>query len=356
MSSDNVDIIREEIKVVEEKLSAGGLSPEDIKNLSKKHAKYKEIIDLQDKIDSLSEEIIQVNKVTRDSDEELAEMAELEKIELEAKKIKTEKQLRLILLPPDPYDVKNVFLEIRAGVGGDESALFAADLMRAYIKFISDMGWKHEIRDINNTGLKGIKTVAIYIKGENAYSWFKCEIGVHRVQRVPQTEASGRVHTSTITVAVMPELDDVEITIDAKDLKIDTYRSGGAGGQNVNKVETAVRITHLPSGIITQCQQERSQGQNKMKAMQMLSNKLAFIAKEEQSKSLSDERKKQVGKADRSQKIRTYNFPQNRITDHRLQVSWHNIEEIMEGEIKDMLLQIRLSLAAQEEERQKNNG
>ena len=341
---------------MEEKLSAGGLSPEDIKNLSKKHAKYKEIIDLQDKIDSLSEEIIQVNKVTRDSDEELAEMAELEKIELEAKKIKTEKQLRLILLPPDPYDVKNVFLEIRAGVGGDESALFAADLMRAYIKFISDMGWKHEIRDINNTGLKGIKTVAIYIKGENAYSWFKCEIGVHRVQRVPQTEASGRVHTSTITVAVMPELDDVEITIDAKDLKIDTYRSGGAGGQNVNKVETAVRITHLPSGIITQCQQERSQGQNKMKAMQMLSNKLAFIAKEEQSKSLSDERKKQVGKADRSQKIRTYNFPQNRITDHRLQVSWHNIEEIMEGEIKDMLLQIRLSLAAQEEERQKNNG
>jgi len=232
---DNVDKIREEIKLVEEKLSAGNLTPEDIKNLSKKHAKYKQIIDLQDKIESLSKEIIQVNKVTKDTDEELAEMAELEKIELEAKKIKLGKDLRLILLPPDPYDSKNVFLEIRAGVGGDESSLFAANLMRVYLKFISDMGWKHEIRDINNTGLKGIKTATIYIKGDNAYSWFKCEIGVHRVQRVPQTEASGRVHTSTITVAVMPELDDVEINIDPKDLKMDTYRAGGAGGQNVNK-------------------------------------------------------------------------------------------------------------------------
>ncbi len=355
MIEDNVDKIREEIKLVEEKLSAGNLTPEDIKNLSKKHAKYKQIIDLQDKIESLSKEIIQVNKVTKDTDEELAEMAELEKIELEAKKIKLGKDLRLILLPPDPYDSKNVFLEIRAGVGGDESSLFAANLMRVYLKFISDMGWKHEIRDINNTGLKGIKTATIYIKGDNAYSWFKCEIGVHRVQRVPQTEASGRVHTSTITVAVMPELDDVEINIDPKDLKMDTYRAGGAGGQNVNKVETAVRITHEPSGVITQCQQERSQGQNRMKAMQMLRSKLAIMAKEEQAKSLSDERKKQVGKADRSQKIRTYNFPQNRITDHRLQTSWHNIDEIMEGDIKDMLLQIRLGLAA-EEERQKTNG
>jgi peptide chain release factor 1 len=352
---DNVDKIREEIKLVEEKLSAGNLTPEDIKNLSKKHAKYKQIIDLQDKIESLSKEIIQVNKVTKDTDEELAEMAELEKIELEAKKIKLGKDLRLILLPPDPYDAKNVFLEIRAGVGGDESSLFAANLMRVYLKFILDMGWKHEIRDINNTGLKGIKTATIYIKGENAYSWFKCEIGVHRVQRVPQTEASGRVHTSTITVAVMPELDDVDVTIDTKDLKIDTYRAGGAGGQNVNKVETAVRITHEPSGVITQCQQERSQGQNRMKAMQMLRNKLAIMAKEERTKSLSDARKKQVGDAGRSQKIRTYNFPQNRITDHRLQMSWHNIDEIMEGDIKEMLLQVRLGLAA-EEERQKTNG
>ncbi|MBU2529492.1 MAG: PCRF domain-containing protein, partial [Elusimicrobia bacterium] len=270
MSADNVDKIREEIKLVEQELSASNLTPEYIKNLSKKHAKYKQIIQLQDEIDSLSKEIIGVNKVTRDNDEELAEMAELEKIELEAKKIKVEKQLRLILLPCDPYDTKNVFLEIRAGVGGDESSLFAADLMRLYIRFISDMGWKHEIRDINSTGLKGIKNATLYIKGENAYSWLKCEIGVHRVQRVPQTEASGRVHTSTITVAVMPELDDVEVTIEAKDLKIDTYRAGGAGGQNVNKVSTAVRLKHKPTGIVVECQQERSQYQNRMLAEELL--------------------------------------------------------------------------------------
>ncbi|MCG2725486.1 MAG: peptide chain release factor 1 [Elusimicrobia bacterium] len=348
MSDDNIDKMREELKLVEEKLSAGNLSAEDIKNLSKKHAKCKQIVELEDKIEFLSKEIIQIDKVIKDDDEELAAMAMIEKHELEDEKAEIEKQLRLILLPPDPYDAKNVFLEIRAGVGGDESSLFAAVLMRLYIRFISSMGWKYEIRDVNNTGLKGIKNATLYIKGENAYSWLKCEIGVHRVQRVPQTEASGRVHTSTITVAVMPELDDVQVTIEAKDLKIDTYRAGGAGGQNVNKVETAVRITHLPSGIITQCQQERSQGQNKMKAMHLLQAKLALAAKEEQSKSLSDERKKQVGKADRSQKIRTYNFPQNRITDHRLQTSWHNIDEIMEGEIKDMLLQIRLGLAGEE--------
>ena len=349
MLEEDLSAIRREFAEIEARLSSGGLKPEEIEKFSRRHAVCRQLLDTEAALGKALKEAEDTRQMLSSTDREIAEMAAAELPALEAAAASLGKKLKLLIIPPDPADSKNIFLEIRAGVGGDESALFAADLLRMYTRFAQTMGWQAELRDLSATGLKGIKNAVLYISGQDVYALMKYEGGVHRVQRVPLTEASGRIHTSTVTVAIMHEVDEVEIKIEAKDLKMDTYRSSGAGGQNVNKVETAVRITHIPSGIITACQEERSQGKNRAKAMAMLAAKLAQASEEAQAKANAGARNSQVGTGDRSEKIRTYNFPQNRVTDHRVQISWHNLEAIMEGEIKDMLEEIRLELTKEKE-------
>ncbi|HOJ38411.1 MAG TPA: peptide chain release factor 1 [Ignavibacteriales bacterium] len=277
-------------------------------------------------------------------DPELVQLAKEEIPFLKEQIEKMEEEIKILLLPKDPDDDKNAIVEIRAGTGGEEAALFVADLFRMYSRYAEKRGWGLEVLDINETGgLGGIKEVVFLLKGENVYGDMKFESGVHRVQRVPETEASGRVHTSAVTVAVLPEVDDVEVNIDQKDLIIDVYRAGGHGGQNVNKVETAIRITHIPTGIVVTCQDERSQLKNRMKAMKVLASKLYDMAQREQNKEISEQRKSMVGSGDRSEKIRTYNFPQNRITDHRIGLSLYNLTDAMDGEIDEIIQQLKLA-------------
>jgi peptide chain release factor 1 len=277
------------------------------------------------------------------SDPELKAMAQEEYETLTAKLAQLEEELKLLIVPQDPNDTKNFIMEIRAGTGGEEAALFAADLYRMYTRFAERKGWKVELLDWNETGKGGFKEIVFSVSGEGAYGLMKYESGVHRVQRVPETEAQGRVHTSAASVVVLPEVEDVEIEINPADLQIDTYRSGGKGGQNVNKVETAVRITHRPSGIVVACQQERSQFQNRERAMKMLRAKLYEIKMSEQNASVAAQRKSMIKSGDRSDKIRTYNFPQNRVTDHRIGLTLYNLSGIIDGALDDMIEKLRVA-------------
>ena len=279
-------------------------------------------------------------KTLLDAGSEDADFRELLREELETAKAGKERiseELRVLLLPRDPNDEKNVIIEIRGGAGGEEAALFAADLFRMYSMYAESKHWKTEIANINETEIGGIKEVSFVIEGEGAYSRLKFESGVHRVQRVPDTEASGRIHTSTVTVAVLPEMDEVDFEINPADLQIDTYRSSGAGGQHVNKTESAIRITHLPTGTVVECQDERSQYKNKDRAMKILASRLYEAERQKQAAAVAAERKSQVGTGDRSERIRTYNCPQGRVTDHRIGLTLYKIEQIMNGDLDELL-------------------
>ena len=270
-------------------------------------------------------------------DKDLKELLELEIEECKEKVEELNEQLKILLLPKDPNDDKNVIIEIRAGAGGEEAALFGNSLFRMYSMYSENRGWKPEVLSINETGLGGIKEISFMITGEGAYSRFKFESGVHRVQRVPETESGGRIHTSTVTVAVLPEAEEVDIAIDPTDLQIDTYRSSGAGGQHVNKTESAIRITHLPTGTVVECQDERSQHKNRERAMKILRSRLLEAEREKQNAEIADERRSQVGTGDRSERIRTYNFPQGRVSDHRIGLTLYRIEVIMNGDLDEII-------------------
>ena len=337
---DNLAEIKINFKDLEAKIS----DPEIMKNMDnwqklvREHADLKPIIEKYDKYDNaiktISEDKAMLNE---DIDSEMKEMLKEEISSLENDIERYEEDLKVLLLPKDPNDHKNVFLEIRAGAGGDEAGLFAGELLRMYQMFADNQGWKSEIMEIQDQGVGGIKEAIMMIKGEGAFSKLKYESGVHRVQRVPTTESSGRIHTSAATVAVLPEADDVDIDIDQKDIRVDVFRSSGHGGQSVNTTDSAVRITHIPTGIVVSCQDEKSQLKNKDKAMKILKSRLYDLMLEEQNKDIADARKSQVGSGDRSERIRTYNIPQGRVTDHRINLTLYRLQDFLDGNIEEML-------------------
>lgn len=343
---EKLEKIKERYELVNQQLSDPAVISDRKKmiTLGKERSELEEIVQVYQNykniLDNLTgnKEIIDANE-----DAELVEMAEMELEDLNKQKEKLEEEIKIILLPKDPNDDKSVIIEIRAGTGGEEAALFAGDLFRMYTRFAENKGWKTEIIDINDTGIGGIKEVVFSLDGPNVYGDLKFESGVHRVQRVPETEGSGRVHTSAASVAVLPEAEDVQVEINPADLKIDVFRSGGAGGQSVNKLETAIRITHLPTKIVVSCQDERSQLKNKNKAMKVLKARLYDLELKKHNDQISAKRKSMVGSGDRSDKIRTYNFPQNRITDHRIGLTLYNLSNIVEGELTELIEQIKLA-------------
>lgn len=310
----------------------------DYINLSKELSNLEPIVKKYKELKDVRKKITEAKEILRDSkDEELKALAEDELRELDKKEENLLKELKLLLIPKDPNDEKDIFLEIRAGTGGQEASLFAQDLFRMYYRFAERKGWKVEIMDQSVSDIGGIKEVIMSIKGKRVWSHLKWESGVHRVQRVPKTESSGRIHTSTATVAVLPQVDEVEVQIDPKDLKIEAFGASGPGGQNVNRNYTAIRVTHIPTGIVVSCQDEKSQHRNKEKALRILRARLYEIAEREQREKMSEDRRRQVGTGERAEKIRTYNFTQGRVTDHRINLTFYKLDAILDGELDELI-------------------
>ena len=313
--------------------------PSQIQKLNKERAEMAAQANLYREYCALLKHLVEAEEMLGDARVEsgVKDLAREELKELEARRAELDTRARDLLIPKDPRDDKNTFVEVRAGTGGDEAALFAAELVRMYSRYAERRRWRVEAMDSNVTEIGGVKEAVLLIEGKGAYSRFKHESGVHRVQRVPATEASGRIHTSTVTVAVMPEVEEVDVQINADDLKIDTFCSSGAGGQSVNTTKSAVRITHIPTGVVVTCQDERSQLKNRNKAMRNLRARIMEAEREKQESEIAQQRKSQVGSGDRSEKIRTYNFPQNRVTDHRIGLTLHRLDQVLEGDLDEVI-------------------
>ncbi len=322
---------------IEDSLMSPNLDGEKFVKLTKERAEIEELVQTYREYKVLQKAVDEAKEILETGDKDMAELAKEELNDAQDKLKDITQKLKILLLPSDPLDVKNVILEIRAGTGGDEATLFCSDLLRMYTRYAEKRGWKVEMLSSTESSRGGVKEVILLIQGDRVYSRLKYEMGVHRVQRVPLTEASGRIHTSACTVAVLIEAEEVEVQINPADLKIDTFRASGAGGQHVNRTDSAVRITHMPSGMVVECQDERSQHKNKDRAMKMLRSRLFEHMQREQDQARSQDRKSQVGSGDRSERIRTYNFPQGRVTDHRVNLTLYRLPEVMEGELDELL-------------------
>lgn len=337
--SDKLTELEADYEAAEQKMADPALQNDrkELQALAKKHSRLQPVVSKFREFRKLSSEIEEAKSLLYGTDSDMHELAKEELTLKEPLLEAAEQDLKILLLPEDPNDEKSVIMEIRGGAGGEEAALFAADLFRMYCRFAEREGWKTEIIDYNETGIGGYKEIIFRIDGSGAFSKLKFESGVHRVQRVPATEAGGRIHTSTATVAVLPEAEDVDLKINTEDLRIDTYRSSGAGGQHVNMTDSAVRITHIPTGVVVTCQDERSQLKNRVKAMAYLKVKLYDLEQQKKNDEMASERRGQIGTGDRSERIRTYNFSQNRISDHRIGVTLYKLDQYLDGDIYDLV-------------------
>ncbi len=344
---DKLEPIENRYREINEELLTVGDDYQRAAELSMERSELEPLVSIAKEYREVLSRIEEAHQLVESDDEELAELAHMELAELEPQVEPIENRIKSLLLPKDPRDGKNVIVEIRAGAGGDEAGIFAADLYRMYTRYAERVNWKTEILSMNDTGVGGFKEVTFEIKGKGAFSRLKHESGVHRVQRVPATESQGRIHTSTATVAVLAEVDDVEIDIPDRDIEIEVFKSAGAGGQSVQKNATAVRIRHLPTGMVVSCQDERSQLQNKMRAMGILRARLFELEQNKQNAEIAEERRSQVGSGDRSEKIRTYNYPQSRITDHRIGYTSHNLSGMMDGDLDDLLDELATQFEAE---------